>query len=59
MMATADTQQRVFRIACSVALLMFAAGMAIAEAPIVQPGAPGQPARELSAEEAMEIADTS
>jgi uncharacterized protein (DUF305 family) len=35
-----------------------AAGPAAA-APIVQPGAPGEPARELSAEEAVEIADTS
>jgi uncharacterized protein (DUF305 family) len=35
-----------------------AAGPAAA-APIVQPGAPGEPARELTAEEAVEIADTS
>ena len=31
----------------------------VAQAPIIQPGAPGEPARELSAEEAIEIADTS
>jgi uncharacterized protein (DUF305 family) len=30
-----------------------------AEVPIVQPGAPGEPARELTAEEAIEVADTS
>ena len=29
------------------------------QAPIIQPGAPGEPARELSAEEAIQIADTS
>ena len=33
--------------------------MALAQAPIIQPGAPGDSARELSAEEAIEIADTS
>ena len=31
----------------------------LAQAPIIQPGAPGEPARELSADEAIEIADTS
>lgn len=31
----------------------------MAQAPIVQPGAPGEPARQLSADEAIEIADTS
>ena len=31
----------------------------LAQAPIVHPGAPGTPTRELSAEEAIEIADTS
>ena len=38
-----------------------AAGVApcLAQVPIIQPGAPGEPARELSAEEAIEIADTS
>ncbi|MFQ5527436.1 MAG: DUF305 domain-containing protein [Thermoanaerobaculia bacterium] len=30
-----------------------------AQVPIIQPGAPGEPARELSADEAIEIADTS
>ncbi len=31
----------------------------LAQTPIIQPGAPGEPVRELSAEEAIEIADTS
>jgi len=31
----------------------------LAQAPIFQPGAPGAPARELSADEAIQIADTS
>jgi uncharacterized protein (DUF305 family) len=31
----------------------------VAQPPIIQPGAPGEPARELSADEAIEIADTS
>ena len=35
------------------------AGAAQAQPPIVQPGAPGQPARDLSAEEAVKIAVTS
>ena len=38
-------------------LFLVTAGQA-ADAPIVQPGAPGDPSRELSAEEAVEIADT-
>jgi uncharacterized protein (DUF305 family) len=33
--------------------------MSMAQAPIIQPGAPGDSPRELSAEEAIEIADTS
>ena len=31
----------------------------MAQVPIIKPGAPGRPARELSAEEAIKIADTS
>ena len=43
---------------CSVISLMAAAGAAMAQdAPIVQPGAPGQTARTLSADEAVRIAD--
>ena len=40
-------------------LLLGEATVAIAQAPIVQPGAPGESARELSADEAIEIANTS
>ena len=41
------------------ALLAFVASTALAQVAIIQPGAPGQPARELSADQAIEIADTS
>lgn len=46
---------------CVLALggLLFATTAMAQEAPIVQPGMPGDPARELSAEEAIELADTS
>jgi len=39
--------------------LLATTSVALAQVPIVQPGAPGQPPRELSADEAVEIADTS
>ena len=45
--------------AASLALAAAIAAPCLAQPPIVQPGAPGEPARELSAEEAIEIADTS
>ena len=45
--------------ACLAALLLCPPVIAMAQAPIVQPGAPGESARELSAEEAIEIANTS
>ena len=38
--------------------LTLIAGPALSNSPIVQPGAPGEPPRELSAEEAIEVADT-
>jgi len=41
------------------AIVLSAVTAAAAAAPIIQPGAPGEPARELTAEEAVEIADTS
>jgi len=41
------------------ALLLGTTSLATAQAPIVQPGAPGEPSRELSADAAVEIADTS
>lgn len=52
-----------FRCLCRIGLGAIFATLATTgsaqEAPIVQPGAPGQSARELSADEAIEIADTS
>jgi uncharacterized protein (DUF305 family) len=51
------TLRGVVRVALSLAFALFAsAGQA--EAPIVHPGAPGAPTRELSADEAIEIAHT-
>ena len=41
------------------AFLFAATTNVLAQAPIVQPGAPGEPSRELNAEDAVEIADTS
>ena len=46
------------RRACLGAMLLGHAVVSLAQAPIVQPGAPGDPARELSADEAIEIAVT-
>ena len=40
-------------------IMLVLANVAMAQAPIIQPGTPGDPARELSAEEATRIADTS
>jgi uncharacterized protein (DUF305 family) len=40
-------------------IMLVLANAAMAQAPIIQPGTPGDPARELSAEEATRIADTS
>jgi uncharacterized protein (DUF305 family) len=48
----------VLRAACLCAALPGQAGVALAQPPIVQPGAPGEPARNLSAEEAIKIAVT-
>jgi uncharacterized protein (DUF305 family) len=39
-------------------ILLGLASVAMSQAPIIQPGAPGESAKELSAEEAIEIADT-
>ena len=44
--------------AISLALLACASGASAQDAPIIQPGAPGQPGRALSAEEAAKVADT-
>ena len=43
---------------CSLLLVGFLASGALANAPIVQPGAPGQPTKALDAEQAIEIANT-
>ena len=40
-------------------MLLLAVALAAAQTPIVQPGKPGEPARELTAEEAIDIAVTS
>ena len=40
-------------------ILLAQASVALAQAPIIQPGAPGEPVRELSADDAIKIADTS
>ena len=51
---------QLLRSASIAALVLGGAGLACAQtAPIVQPGAPGEAARALSAEEAVEIADSS
>jgi uncharacterized protein (DUF305 family) len=63
MTAFSDSLIQQLRCACRCTLLvgLVAASVApcVAQAPIVHPGPPGVPARELSAEEAIEIADTS
>ena len=60
MTATPDFLIRLVRCACSGLILLGLATVGIAQdVPIVQPGAPGDPGRELSAEEAIEIANTS
>ena len=60
MTATPDFLNRLFLYASlSVILLGHATAGTAQEAPIVQPGAPGKPARNLSADEAIEIANTS
>ncbi len=59
MTATRDSFVRLLRCACLGAILMSLVSDSLAQVPIVQPGAPGKPARELSAEEAVKIADTS
>lgn len=44
---------------CFGAVLLPFGAAALAQAPIIKPGAPGEPVRELSADEAIRIADTS
>ena len=49
---------RMLSIACLGLALIGSAGAGSAGTPIIQPGAPGEPGRELSAEEAIQIANT-
>lgn len=57
MNSTRRTRQHLW-FGCAAATLLTAAAAAQPPVPIVQPGAPGQPARTISAEEATRIADT-
>ena len=59
MLATPVLPVKSLVLACFGALLLSTTTVVFAQAPIVQPGAPGQPPRELTAEEAVDIADTS
>ena len=60
MNANSNFQFRLIRTAFLSLILLGQASIALAqEAPIIQPGAPGEPVRELSAEDAVKIADTS
>ena len=59
MTATPDFLIRSITRACLGLILLGLATVGMAQAPIIQPGAPGDAARELSAEEAIEIASTS
>ena len=59
MISIPDTLIRRLRCAGLGVILLGPATFAMAQVPIVHPGAPGEPARDLSADEAIEIADTS
>jgi len=50
---------QVFPAACLCAMSCGQTGVALAKPPIIQPGAPGEPARDLAAEDAIKIAVTS
>ena len=54
-----DDPMRMLKRAFPGVILLVTATLAAAQAPIVQPGAPGEPARELTAEEAIDIAVSS
>ena len=55
MTATRDALIQPFLRACLAAIFLGQATAAMSQAPIIQPGAPGDSLRELSAEEAVEI----
>ncbi len=59
MIASSDSLIRQLHCACLGVIVLGHATVAMAQVPIIQPGAPGDSARELSAEEAIEIANTS
>ena len=60
MTATPDSLIRLLRCSCLGVILMGLSTVSMAQdVPIIQPGAPGDSVRELSAEEAIEIADAS
>ena len=59
MTATPDYLIRLFTRVCLGLILLGQATVVMAQASIIQPGAPGEPSRELSAEEAIEIANSS
>ena len=60
MIACLSSCGRRLSFVCASASLLGLSSAAIAQGPvIIQPGAPGQPARELSADDAVKIADTS
>ena len=59
MTASFSSLTRPLRCATIGLILLSQAAAGMAQAPIIQPGAPGSPARELSAEEAVRVANTS
>ena len=60
MTAISDSLIRLLRYACLGVILLGLSTVSMAQdVPIIQPGAPGDSVRELSAEEAIKIADTS
>ncbi len=59
MTAIPDSLIRLLPCACLGVILIGQVPEGMAQAPIIKPGAPGHPTRELSAEEAIKIADTS
>ncbi len=54
-----DFLTRLISSACMAVILLSHSAASFAQARIIQPGAPGQPVRELSAEEAVKIANSS
>ena len=51
--------RRFFSVLCIVGTLHLPAGVVLGQVPIIQPGAPGQPSREISAEEASDLSGIS